>query len=463
MHGTGELVARLAIVIGLLAVASSPTALARTPKLGLKDVPRLRRQLRSSKVRVRMDALHVLWFGPDSEAKVLRALAGLVRRLSKKDASCRVRTEALRVLIHRRKDIARSPVRAVLHALADKCPHANARGADWMVPLTTTQRRTAVSRLMRLARRSAFYHVQCSALIALGKLHVKKAERLMARALAVGAGTGLSGMGVGYQHSVPTLPQCATLALQCLHGQGGRKGLAALKKKRDAIVQKLKNKSLSKNQRRLLLVDYWRYHVQVLKLTIRRRPPPTVQQVRRWRDGMSRRGYVTASPAALCLSSTSCPKGKLCLHMACVDEAHALKVYQTYRKSIRRRRRRARRGWSNNDSALAVRLGLGMGNARYLANLLYRRSLPPPGAPKRWLTLRNRARRHWMAGQCGKTIKLARQSYKLHPSTLTASLIGYCACSIGNASLARWAHRRTRSSTRRSLVRACGRKGIKLP
>jgi hypothetical protein len=463
MQGIGKLVGGLVIVIGQLAVASPPTALARTPKLGVKDVPRLRRQLRSPKMRVRLDVLKKLWFSPDSEVKVLRALAGLVRRLMKKDPSCRVRAEALRVLIHRRKDIGRNPVRAVLHALADKCPHANARGADWMVPLTTTQRRTAVFRLMRLARRSSFYHVQCCALIALGKLRVKKAEKLMARGLAVGAGTRLSGGGVGYQHSVPTLPQCATLALQYLYGQGGRIGLVALKQKRAAIVQKLKSKSLSKNRRRQLYVDYWRYHVQVLKLTIQSRPPPTVQQVRRWRDRMSRRGYVTASPAALCLSSTSCPKGKSCLHMACVDEARALKVYQTYRKRSRRRRRRARRAWSNNDSALVVRLGLGMGNAGKLANLLYRRSLPPPGAPKLWRTLRNRARRHWLAGQCNKAIGLARQSYQLHPSTLSATLVGYCACSIRDASLARWAYRRTSSITRKSLVRACGRKGIKLP
>jgi hypothetical protein len=450
----------LAGVIGLGAVASPPAALARTTKLGLKDVPRLRKLLRSPKMKVRLDGLHKLWF--DTDSKALRVLAGRVRRLLKKDPKCRVRAEALRVLITRKKQIGRSHGRAILHALADSCPYANARGADWIKGLTTTQRRTAVSRLMRLARRSSFYHVQCSALIALGKLGVKKAEKLMARALAVGAGTYLGGEGASYQHGVPTMPQCATQALQYLHGQGGRKGLAALKKKRDTIVKKLKNNSLSKNRRRLLYVDYWRYHTQIIRLRIRGRPAPTTQQVRQWRDRMSKRGYVTPSPAALCLSSSHCPKGKICLHMACVVGARALKVFQTYRKRLRGRRR-ARRGWRNNDSALAVRLGLGMGGASYLFNLLYRRSLPPPRPPKRWLTLRNRARSLWLAGQCKKSIKLARQSYKLHPSTSSATLVGYCACSIRDASLARWAYRRVRSLTRKSIVRSCAHKGIKLP
>ncbi len=451
------------LVIGLLWLATPPTAVARPAPAGLAKVQDLRRKLRSRHKRVRRKTLRKLQHSFDAKPEVVRALAPLVRRLAKRDPDCQVRTEALQTLVWRRRDLGGKPHGLLLRALADNCPLANARGADWLDTAAPTYRRRVVARLMALARRSSFYHVQCSALIALGKLRVKKATKLMARALAVGAKTGLGGYGTGYTVPGRSMPHCAVQALQDLHGQGSKKWLAALTKKRDAVVQKLKNKSLSKDQRRLLYVEYWRLHALVLSRTIRLRPLPTTKQVRQWRNRMSKRGYVTASPASLCLSSKTCPAGTSCLHMACVTQARALKVYQTYRKSRRRGRRRPKRGWRNYDNSLAVRLGLGMGGAGHLANLLRRRNQPPPGPPKRWLVLRKRARTAWMAGQCNKAIGLARRSYKLHPSNLSASVIGYCACSIKNASLARWAYRRLRSISRKGIVRACRRKGIKLP
>jgi hypothetical protein len=450
-------------LLGVLAAASPPSAWARRPaRAGPVEVRALRAKLRSADPKVRQEALSTLQSFFDSKVETVRALAPMVRHLVAKDPSCRVRVEALRVLILRGKQLRMSPHRAILRALADACPIAQARGAGWMVALPFGARAKVVRRLVSLARSSPYYHVQCSALLALGKLRAKQAEKLMARALTVGAGTGLRGGRTSYQLQPRTMPQCAVQALERLRAPKTNAS-QSLVNRRDALAKKLRSKLPPKERKRILL-EYWRLHVEVIRRSIRQPPPVTVDQVRRWRNRLSKRGLVRPSPPALCLRSDSCPVGQACLHMSCVPNARALKAYRVYRQRRPLGRRKARRAWSNVEDPLAVRMGLGMGAVSWLGGLARRRPRARvSGRARHHWELRKRALRLWMQNRCPESIRLARQAYQLKPSTFVANLIGFCACQLGNAVLARWAYRRVHRVHRKQLGSFCQRKGVRVP
>jgi len=74
-----------------------------------------------------------------------------------------------------------------------------------------------------------------------------------------------------------------------------------------------------------------------------------------------------------------------------------------------------------------------------------------------------KARQAWLAGQCGKAIKLARKANRRKFSTRHVSIIGACACTLRRKSTAKWAYKILRGGQRNMLLQICRSKGIELP
>jgi len=74
-----------------------------------------------------------------------------------------------------------------------------------------------------------------------------------------------------------------------------------------------------------------------------------------------------------------------------------------------------------------------------------------------------KARAAWLAGQCGKAIKLARKANRRKFSTRHVSIIGACACTLRRKSTAKWAYKILRGGQRNMLLQICRSKGIELP
>ncbi len=74
-----------------------------------------------------------------------------------------------------------------------------------------------------------------------------------------------------------------------------------------------------------------------------------------------------------------------------------------------------------------------------------------------------KARAAWLAGQCGKAIKLARKANRKKFSTRHVSIIGACACTLRRKSTAKWAYKILRGGQRNMLLQICRSKGIELP
>ncbi|MFH2007011.1 MAG: hypothetical protein ABI333_10540 [bacterium] len=464
MRNSSHCTAGVGLAISLAVLTPPQAAAARPAKLGLGDVPVLLKQLRSPDRGTRRKALSQLVSSISSKPETVRALAPELRRLAVGDPVCRVRMEALRALVWRRGDVNNTPVKAILHALQDTCPIANANGADYVEHVGKARRREVVRRLLHLAENSPFYYVQCRALIALGALRAERARKLMARALAVGAETGMLGGGVSYQATPRTLPQCAVWALMKLHGKPVDLTREAARKRREVLWKKLQSK-LPLKQRKQLMQDW---ALATMKMVTGRSKPPTVKQVRHWRDRLSKRGLVTRSPPALCLEPDVCPLGQTCLAMACTPHARALRIYRAYRQAHPATPRKRTRAWRNAEDPHAVRLGLGLGVVAWLSRLVRGTQTPgaSPGAgPRvsRRRELQNRAKRLWLGGRCQEALKLAREAYKLRASGFMAAIIGMCACSLKHTRLAHWAHRRLRGGQRKMLADACRRKGVNLP
>ncbi|MFH2007534.1 MAG: hypothetical protein ABI333_13195 [bacterium] len=140
--------------IGLLAIAFPQVALPRPAKAGLRDVPDLRRKLKSPDIGVRTKAVTTLQSSIRSEASVVKTLAPELRRMAVQDPVCRVRVAALRALVWRRAQVGGTPVQAILRAMVDTCPLVNSRGADWVEYLTKAHQRSIVPRLLALAEKS---------------------------------------------------------------------------------------------------------------------------------------------------------------------------------------------------------------------------------------------------------------------------------------------------------------------
>ena len=77
--------------------------------------------------------------------------------------------------------------------------------------------------------------------------------------------------------------------------------------------------------------------------------------------------------------------------------------------------------------------------------------------------LYSQARAAWLAGQCGKAIKLARKANRRKFSTRHVSIIGACACSLRRRGTAKWAYKILRGGQRNMLMTICRSKGIDLP
>jgi len=77
--------------------------------------------------------------------------------------------------------------------------------------------------------------------------------------------------------------------------------------------------------------------------------------------------------------------------------------------------------------------------------------------------LYSQARAAWLAGQCGKAIKLARKANRRKFSTRHVSIIGACACSLRRKGTAKWAYKILRGGQRNMLLQICRSKGIELP
>lgn len=73
------------------------------------------------------------------------------------------------------------------------------------------------------------------------------------------------------------------------------------------------------------------------------------------------------------------------------------------------------------------------------------------------------ARQAWLAGQCGKAIKLARKANRRKFSKRHVSIIGACACTLRRKSTAKWAYKILRGGQRNMLLQICRSKGIDLP
>ncbi len=82
-----------------------------------------------------------------------------------------------------------------------------------------------------------------------------------------------------------------------------------------------------------------------------------------------------------------------------------------------------------------------------------------PGAPSA-SKLYAQARSAWLAGECEKSIGLARQANRIKFSTRHVSIIGACACSLRWPATAKWAYRILRGGQRRMLIQICSSKGI---
>jgi pSer/pThr/pTyr-binding forkhead associated (FHA) protein len=74
-----------------------------------------------------------------------------------------------------------------------------------------------------------------------------------------------------------------------------------------------------------------------------------------------------------------------------------------------------------------------------------------------------KARTAWLAGQCGKAIRLARKANRRKFSTRHVSIIGACACTLRRKSTAKWAYKILRGGQRNMLLQICRSKGIELP
>jgi hypothetical protein len=96
---------------------------------------------------------------------------------------------------------------------------------------------------------------------------------------------------------------------------------------------------------------------------------------------------------------------------------------------------------------------------------------PPPMDPERPATggaaaaaeLYEQALKAWRANDCSKAIALADEANRKQFSGRHVSIIGACACTLGNQGRANWAYKILKGGQRNILVQVCKAKGINLP
>ena len=171
-------------------------------------------------------------------------------------------------------------------ALDDKCPAVKVEALGELKDVLDPKQveKDLVKKITELATKSPFYHVRCEALQTLGELKVKEAEKLMAKALEMPAGTAVvvyykeDNSPYTYNLAENSMPLCGAAALSKLHGK------------------KIKGERLDR--------------------------------VRAWRKEMAKKRLAKKPPKKLCISKKQCEKGKeVCLEMACVPMAKAEKAF----------------------------------------------------------------------------------------------------------------------------------------
>lgn len=269
----------------------------------------------SASDRVRADAISSLRWNLKKE-QLMKAVP-FARKLLK-DESCIVRREALNFLTYKSRDIG-SPKKEVLAALDDKCPAVKVEALEELKDVVDSKKvgKDLVKKITDMAVKSPFYHVRCEALQTLGELKVKEAEKLMAKALGMPAGTAVvvyykeDNSPYTYNLAESSMPLCGASALSKLHGK------------------KVKGERL--------------------------------ERVRTWRKEMAKKRLAKKPPKKLCISKKQCEKGKeVCLEMACVPLAKAEKAYWKHELYKRCWKKPAKPAFKNFTKEPLVKAGLGL-------------------------------------------------------------------------------------------------------
>jgi hypothetical protein len=288
---------------------------------GLKEhedfMPVMVSLLGHSSDQVRSQTLALLTYGVPKER--LPAAMPFVRTLLD-DKSCNVRRKALAVLASNRQRLALDAKKELLEAFGDPCPAVAALAMKHMANVLRPEEISKPMReqLIKAASESPYYLVRCSALLALGGLGVKGAEKLMAKNLTVAA---VPSMTVFYDdgrtpftfsnHS--SMPACAADALAALHDK----------------------RPMGKPKER----------------------------VEHWMQEMAKKNLSPKPPKDMCVSRRNCKKGEeICLDMRCVSYDKAASVYWKYVElsHCEDEKKKKDAKWRNFGSDAARKVGFGL-------------------------------------------------------------------------------------------------------
>jgi HEAT repeat protein len=298
---------------------------------GLKNhphfVPVIVSLLGHSVDQVKAKALALLTYKVPKE-KMAKVLPYVKKLLDHK--SCAVRRKALTVLFSNRHKMKLDVKKNLLAGLKDPCPAVKALCLRHMGNVLRPEEvdEKQIAAVIENAKKSPYYLVRCAAMMALGGLKVKKAEKLIAKNLSTEATPSLS---VYYadgktpftfsNHS--SVPACAADALSALHGH--------------------------------------------------RPKGKTVDRIAYWRRKMAKKGYSKKPPKNFCARRRDCKKGEeVCLEMQCVPYEKAVSAYWKYFALKHCEPKEKDVKWENFGSEAARQVGFGL---HYMAHHAIRRYL----------------------------------------------------------------------------------------
>jgi hypothetical protein len=263
---------------------------------------------------IRAEAVALFAWGVKDAA--IKKAAPFMRVLIK-DKSCNVRRRALNVLSGKRMKLGLKLQKELLVAFSDPCPAVQALAMQNLHTVVDRKNpdKKIVDQLVTRAKKSPFHLIRCAAMLALGRLKVAKAEKLIAAALADASRPSIT---VSYADGRTTytytvhssMPSCAADALTAMTGR------------------KQKGKNLD--------------------------------QVRQWRLEMSKRKLSTRAPKNFCLDRKHCKEDQICMNMKCTGLKTAAAAYWKYAEIKHCMPRAPRIKWRNFTDAASEKAGFAL-------------------------------------------------------------------------------------------------------